>query len=949
MQCNWFARASCFSRSFSSANAIKATPTSFTTCLASRTTLFHRQASSIPSHASPTPSPHQKLTPAKASRASANAIRIALENRDIESAFIVAHAVRASNGSLPAHEGTRKYVTDAAVTFPFAVPARLSMHALLHGLLRQGLVVKAYRHAQLMLQAGIPIRSKTLEIVIEESLAQGHQMQPLRNHEFFLRMKELLPSSHTKDLLHLHPSSAHNPGVRRAITILQAARNYKQARTDRMFGAVIRACLLQGELLAATLIFVAIVKDFAVKDALLKQLHLPTISETPDVEKLALNHFRNLRTVSPGRPGSHLLKDILTSISEVLSREVGDEEDKISRQVALQSLAFLAVILDLRQLPCEASPLIKALYSCPRADNEVWVLVDGRNKRVKAYDYFHAVLKRHIDSLPGYNLRDDASYIKGLKVLDRKLPDWSPSFRLTRPLSRESGNALLHYALRHRFSPLLGNKVIEYLEKDPKHTKVNAITYNTILTAGRVLRAPYMAEEALNAMRRSGNPRFDDRHPSLPVNMDRTDGERDTRFTRALKHLRQDRLKVPPLPNNAQITPDSYTIVAYISYLTATGRPHIVADALFEYLPELAAVSHPSWDNLSRRQVNILKRQSTNECLRRAVAYGPHVFVALLNALYKAGRTGLAERVWFLAKKAERRSWNPYLNRYHPPWVLPVEAYTIMIQVYSREAKKTPLMMAKTLQNESKQIHWSPRQNRFVVGWARYLYRIAEKRQKNLGLSQDEGGKLLSRSSVGRDSALGVYNGMLRAVYHVYASLKKVLRRRGLDEHMAKLDANLQLPAPDPRFFNAMLSITTYHPMMRRRRARTSPAHWRQHIRFANWLYAKFGIPRAFNNVHLKELAQDIVDAGHELPIGVQYLLVGRGGIAMRRGSNAEKQNETEDGNVYKTPWAFSRPSKQLPCGPFMLQTYKRSGLPLGRRPRRTKRYHVVRRGNTGI
>ncbi|THV00588.1 hypothetical protein K435DRAFT_776509 [Dendrothele bispora CBS 962.96] len=944
MQCNWFARASCLSRSFPSQNAIKRFPVS-TVHLKSSGIFCCRQASTSTVSVDASPSPRQPLTPAKASRASAHAIRIALGSRDIESAFIVAHAVRVSNGPLPAHEETPKYVTDVAVRFPFPVPTCLSMHALLHGLLRQGLATKAHRHAQLMMQAGIRLNPKTLEAIIKETLAQGQVVQPLRNREFFLRMKELLPTGKTKDLFHFHPSFVRDPGIRRAITILQAAKNYKQARTDRMFGAVIRACLLQGELLVASLFFVAIVKDFVVKDALLKQLHSPTISETPDIKKSVLIHYGQLKRTTPGRPGDHHLKDILAFINEELSRDIAG--DGTSRQVTLQALAHLAVMLDMRQLPCEASKLIKTLYTCPRFDNKVWVLIGGRKRCINAYEYFHAVLKRQIEALPHHDRRDDKTHSKGLITLDQKLPQWSHSLKLTRSLSLESGNALLHYALRHRFSPLLGNRVIEYLGKDPERNMMDTVTYNTILTSGRVLRAPYMAEQALDAIRRSGNSHYQLRQrPSLPPNMDRTHGERNTRFTRALDHLHQAQLKVP-IPANKIIRADNHTLVAYISYLTSTGRPHMVATLLFDLLPELVTISHPAWGDLTRKRINILRRKYLADGLRRTITLGPHFFVAILNALCKAGKTGLAERVWILAKKAERRSWDPYFNTDHEPWVLPVDAYTIMIQVYSHEAKKTPLKILETLKNESNQIRWTPRQNRFVMGWARYQYKLAQKKHLSRGGEEPIN---LPRSSAGRDSALDVYTSMLRAVYHIYASFKAVLRRKGYVEHTAKLERDLRFPVPDERFFNAMLSITTYHPMMRRRRARTTPAHWRQHLGFANWLYAKFGIPRAFNNLHLKELAQDIVDAGYDLPIGVQYLLVGRGGVTVRSGKAMARSasrgvaRDYLDHGSYRTPWAFTRLSKNVASGPFQLRTHKERGLPFGRRPRRAKRFYAVSR-----
>ncbi|KAF5346949.1 hypothetical protein D9758_010148 [Tetrapyrgos nigripes] len=949
MQCTWFARTSCFCPTFSSIHVLKApSPQKLRACAVP--TLSYRFASSAGTsslnHDASPPATRRQPTPAQASRASANAIRIAMENGDLESAFTVAQAVRVSNGSSAVYEDTPEFDVDTALKFPFPTPPRLPMHALLHGLLRADLSMKAQVHVQRMMQDGIRIRTKTLESVIEETLKLGQRIHPLRDDEFYLRMKTQLPMlSQHGSLLHLYPSFALTPSLQGGIGILQAAKKFKNARTDRMFTSVIRACTLHGELMAAALIFVSFVKDYVVKDTLLKRVHSPPVSRTPKAKKNIYGIYNHLKVVSPGRPGFHQLQNILSSIHRDVLEDIAKDDEtpsEVARQVALQALAYLTMILDWRQLPCEASLLIKTLYRCPRLDNAVWIVVDGRSQRVNAYDYFHSVLKRLLDSLPEYDHRDDIAYLK--KLGDERLEDWSPSLKLTRPLSTESCNALLHYALRHRFSPLLANKVFEYLE-NANPPKRDLVTYNIVLTSGRVLRAPYMVEETIHLLKETSSPVLRIKRPPssrsmergsspfLPVaeppftdlqpqQMDSSIG-RDYRFTRALAHLQQERLKIPhPITD---LGADSYTITAYISYLVATGRSHLVADILFDFLPELAVVNHPSWANLTPKQIQVLKLQSTDECLRRILRYGPHFFVVVLNALYKAGKTGLTERVWLLAKKAERKSWDPTFAEVFDPWLLPVHAYTIMIELYAREAKKTPLKLAETFKKESREIQWAPRQNRFVKGWAKYLLKRATQRQQNL-----------HRFTAGRTRAVGVYSYMLRAVYQIYASFKDILQKNGLIHtdlsQFRKLESSL--PRPDAMFFNAMLSVTTYHPMMRRRRARTTAAHWRQHSRFANWLFAQYGIPRAFNNVYLKEVAQDIIDAGWKLPLGVQYLLIGRSdGLGIRRLKPRKR--------IYMTPWAFqSLPPERRLAGPFSLPTYKERGLPLGRRPAWATRYY---------
>ncbi|KAG7096526.1 hypothetical protein E1B28_003955 [Marasmius oreades] len=902
MRCTWFAKANCVLNALAHSNSQNVSlralssfkrPSSGRTLFSNHYISLPKQPASVayastavlvtssqlPGHIQhhSTSYAEERLSRAMISRSACKAIRIAMEAGEVSSAWLVLHSVRNSQKSNDWGLKARTEQILHGFSFEEPISPRLCAHALLHGLLRLGLRQRAYRLSQQLIADGVRIHGKTLEAVVWGILDASDKPSGL-NGELYIRWKALLP---TRQILQLSPAVSINPSIRCAIQILQAAREHNQQRSERMFSAVIKACLLHGELLAASLVFTAIIKACTLKDS------IPVcVSENTDVQSSiqsveGLTHSKAL--LSLPNPHAGLMVSIVNSITEIISKDKHDNEDDtfhVAFQAALQALANLACLLDWRQLPFgEIACLLQALYSCPKVDNKVWVPSGHPNpQHVRAYDYFHRVLTRLTNHLPSHlNSGRSPPPIHLSKPRSERKSGRLPSAMPV--LDKHSCNSLLHYTLRHRLSLTFAKGVMTYINK--WHSP-NVATLNILVTSGSLLRVPRLAENALKYLRLH----HEDESRALDVPPAQSecfslDPCHRGRFAEALRRLANERHDT--LLESLSVSPqnaDAFTLSAYITFLVSTGRAKLISELLFDLLPELNVVGHRP-NRTTRPEVRQHREALREACLRRVAPYGPYFFVAFLNALRKAGQTGLAERVWLLAKEAERASWVEDIGG-NKPWLLPVHAYTVMIQCYTQDA-------------------------------------LRRRRPTGIKKFQEPVRALLpshKRRRTGH-TAISVYNTFMKNARAVYRQLTK------LHVHDNGVNISLQIPQPDARLFNAMLKIATRHPMMLRRRANTSPTHWEQHIRFTRWIYANLGNPRVYPDVYIEELIADMMEYGFPIPIGLQYLLVRHNPPSMYR----YKPRWTP---LDRGPYVYPRLPKT--ATPFTLPTGKTKGLPLRRR-----------------
>ncbi|KAJ7229147.1 hypothetical protein GGX14DRAFT_510170 [Mycena pura] len=788
--------------------------------------------------------PSLLVKPSKASFAAAQAIRMCIGNGGIADGFFVLNSIRYASHrhqkfsalpfKMPGMTYSRPEFEAAALRFGPNVSQRLSAHALLHGLIRNGLAELAFELAKLMMAEGVALRSVTFESIMETLVSSG-KPRTQRNRELpFASPNPSTPLKHASDVLVLRPSMMADQRTRFALQLLFLARRHRQRRTDNMFKLFMAASLLNGELIIFSLLFGWTCRDWQTAYSLAANLEaIPEddselqSSSQVIASRARLNHLRK-EAIFPDRDS---LESALSVINTILARTADSPTPTHDRLSALQALGNLAGLLDRRQIPFpEIATLLRTMYKCPRVEDEIWIVgLGGCPERIKAHEYFHRVLSKLMHSLPVDQPSHRPPSIAPDALFKGHRYDMLP------PLEVSGYNALLHYALRHRLSPALGEAVLSHMMKKRwEPISPDTATANILLRSGSLLRRYDIATKVLQSM---GTPAFLTKNRSEIV-------PDHTRWGSKLGRMSRETIEVPQLPSSADI----YTLTSYISHLTSTGQPREVNRLLFSVIPELDSTKYPT--NSERREDRRPGRVALLAALHRAITLGPVFFSAILNALHKSGQPALADRVWQLAKTAERCSWT---RRHVPeckPWILGPHAYTTMLNCYGALARRQRPWILKL--HPTKRI--SKRTARHSV-WASFQY---ECQKLPMPMSSHEV-LLLLRRFMGQ-AALDVFRRLvgLRAEYK-----RLPLMRRSFAE---------ELPQPDARFFNAALRVFRPHtPPMQK-------SWYRKRLRDATRiLEAHDVVPENDDwNAPLHEVAEHMVRAGYTLPLGLRYMFVGR-------------------------------------------------------------------------
>lgn len=866
----------------------------------------------VPLHDGESSLPH--LTSAQISRASAQAVR---QCTPADALYIVNSLHFSMYGQLKeealrvldearraARLPLQQHIKFTPIDFGQPVSPRLSAHCFLHMLLRRGHSYQAAKFTKLMIQNGLRIRTFTMESVIKAVSATKREGL-LAHHRAWSHP----PNKYPAHVLTFSQKLFSNPGHEAAFQILRLAREQGQRRSEAMYDNLISACLLQGEIIVAALLFACLVKDWQLRAAARRrnQANAEDASQRQiahdDVRQAALDerlswirkHISWDSIVHAPYPEVVLLKKITHRIEETFNSDPRPDSDDPEVQEALQALAILAAIVEEGNIHFgKISPLLRALYNAPKGNTRVWIYRDKKPVSVRAYTYFHEVLLRLVLSLK------------------------NPSAMTMPPLDTRACNSLLHYSLRHRFSPTLATYVMEYMFNE-RRFRPDIKTFNVLLRSGTTLRREDLSEVAVRIIRRlqgqEGPTAEVNLEPELAIDFP-TPGVHgqilsNSRFTRALDRLRHEVLQVPSIALDPSdlMKADEATVVSYIAHLTAIGQPYIIVKVLFDILPELASVDHPSWGDLPSEERGSPGHRSRRECLERAVILGPRFFSVLLNALSKAGKTGLAERVWILAKHAERASWTQGFLPGVEPWCLPAAAYTSMIQSYANESRKG---LPKQSLDKDGNIVWVPRSKNYVRGWARLVYRGQKTRQ---GERRYQTAKAMANELLRAMMSGG--SAVVRSLIH----LEQVLPN-------GYSSSAVSLPKPDARFFNAALKLFRPTPWMFARRPRTHPARTRRLLRWAQSRFMAAGLKSSHWDPVLQEIAEAMIQTGYPLPPAFRHLFIGRYSPAT--------EHFRPPITLDRLPYLFPRPRHCF--RPHALPTLKSRGLPI--KQSRPKRHH---------
>lgn len=821
------------------------------------------------------------------SRVAAQIVRLSIQEGEFGDALYVVNSACHSMLRDPvqlqeAQEGPSSQPQPIAFGRP--VSPRLAAHAFLHGLVRGGYSLKAQTYARLMIQVGIPIHCKTLEHVVA---CVKVPRSALPRFGPFARVIPRKAAIITQDVLQLQTGTVTDECTRAAVELLQTARTFGQRRTERMYRVLVSTLLMQGEIIVASLLFVMLIKDWEIRK-------VQDSSTDEEVKPEWITHA-HLGVAPPPRsalldalyPDTRNMSKILDTIEAKFARQSDSSSDPTLLPY-IQSLAIFAMLLDTGQMHTHrVASVVRTLYQCPKIEARVWIFRDGQPIQVKAYTYFHNVLRRLVNSLGDH------------------------STRIPPPLSRRAYNTLLSYSLRHRFSPTMASKVVEHMcvKRDPP-IPPDTVTYNILLRSGTLLRQIYIADAALAALRAVGRSSGTDTAaldelitktsspPSNEAEVDVTapcptsdssvDDFEPSNLGAALARLESERLTLPQevaVPT-AAFKANQSTLTSYITHLASTGRPENVVDVLFIILPELNIIDHPATNGVAPRHQSKLSRKLA---LKSAAKHGPYVYGAIINTLTKAGEVGLAERVFILAQQAERASQTPGFADDVVPWRLSIHAYTSMMQGYAFAAhgrlpnyKRSRYHVGSALL--SRDAAWQPKARHFRQGYARYVY---------ITNARASPAKRYTKRQVSRRNAMLLYRSMMsggRALLEmmIVANAKPV---RNSFNKGPRQEPTWFILLPDERFFNAALKLFTP------KGASTGPV----------W------------TPMLHKLARAIVANGYGLPAKYEYLL----------GDRSKLRAATNDrGTIVHRPYAFPPvPHDNTKIG--VLRTVKTRGLPI--------------------
>lgn len=924
-----------------------------TTAMASRPTLS--TAETDPHSLEDTDHQHHQvlasLRPGQVSRATAQAVRLSMQKGKFGDALYLINSLLESHNPNPGDSPRTKLIhsdsqasASAPIDFGQPIPPSLCAHAFLHGLARNGFGDRAATYVETFEECGIRIRSATVAAIIR-SLTTSPQPLPLGSYREQGAIYRLRTNGvDGEHVLRLRSDMVSDTCTQAAVKLLLHARLMGERRMSELYGRMINWLLLQGELIAGALFVVLFIKSLEAQRARAEILDTQANSDAPICSDGGYPFISVERQTwySLPRHVVNLMDAVLDRIDTSMETTSLPKADQDSVGPALQALASFAMLIDTGQLPTnKTAKLIRTLSSCPKTDQYVWIMDRTTDKpvRVKAYPYFHSVLMRLCHSLT------------------KPRPRGQPP---PRPISPSSYNALLFYALRHRLSPDLAAGILSHMCWKVQPTTA---TYNTVLRAGTLLRRRGISNAVLlplrtNGLRSSsvpqesgeGSPRDIEqpdvhrlgqdetwkhlvpfirsapagqkpmsRHKWLSRGIEHKSLVKDALNSKVLKRLSEEPWRVPKsffvgLAGGIDVD----VVTNYILHATAAGKPRVVLDVLFSALPQLAIVQHPTWGCSDDWQPAPLSKAHRRRYLRQAVSFGPKFFTVLLNALAKTKRTGAAERVWLLAKEAEKASWLPNLAPGVEPWCLPVAAYTSMMRCYAEEAKRADKLARRERSRRDdprlqSKTTWIPGSDGTAAeGWAFFVQTVQKIRQWER--------RYYWKRPRGGSAAVLLHQCMVRAGMEVYKSLQ-VMSRRPRPHRTWKGS----FPVPDELFYNEALNLFSRRLGSSPRPRRTTPRYWRSRMRGAWHRFRTRGVKAQNWTPLLQMLVQDLVAAGLPVPAALRVAAVGHMDHVANWSGHARSM-------LARRPYAF--PEARTRFRAHTLPTVKTRGLPLPRRRR---------------
>ncbi|TKY86998.1 hypothetical protein EX895_003675 [Sporisorium graminicola] len=502
------------------------------------------------------------------------------------------------------------------------------------------------------------------------------------------------------------------------------------ARSTASQTALIRAMIASGEPRLAVQTFAAEVRAWWSAHRQVKRPHV-------------LLRRQAALVAGTGKPSSQALREVtraLQELEELLSRvrpdllsQLSDREQQAIRAKRAEyadSLVELIRLVRGGRLPLPFTPsapeIAWILSACCRfeatmllgdaaASTSTLSDVDAaqRRKLQQAAQIIRYYLCEYMQSLPDGQTRSAGNL----------LIDGDPVIRPA--LGAAVYNQLIHYALSVLKSPSMCKEVFQHMtEQRQPPLEPDAVTFNTILRQATTQRYEALARAVLITRRPEQSM-----HAIVPESMTKQEVHSATHSTPQITAsgapsskaasasdapsaeggLRPIRPMIQQI-DTAVVQADSYRLVSLLQYVTASGMflrryrhepGHIGVKELVmriypalnkqRYAPSRGTDPLADAPSFTHRNASAPLRPKANQASRHAIL-NPHVLTATLNLAAKAGKTGLALRIWRLIKRTSLQSalQSPTIDVAPTPWKIPVQAATILMSVLASEAARAP-------------------------------------------------------------------------------------------------------------------------------------------------------------------------------------------------------------------------------------------------------------------
>ncbi|KAG8933341.1 hypothetical protein FRC02_012093 [Tulasnella sp. 418] len=525
--------------------------------------------------------------------------------------------------------------------------------------------------------------------------------------------------------------------TQRAILFVRVARHARQKRTTHMYKRIIDACLIQGEVIVGTLLFVLLVRDWQarqmIKAAEMELGHhdgvdagdsgsegnnlaaqKPTLDQPISLQTFptgllsGINHQSaehiGIHRVELPYPSPTLIPPILNALNLSIS-----QEDQNPRRVSIirtskrsqvassradpvesgEALSHLFHLLRERSLPEVDAHLIRALGDLPEGFPQTINIISPLLAD-EVFDTHESPMPLTVQSGKGQQKKGIPLQAAAHKVLLSLLaePYQDPPEGQPPVLSMRAHTELLSFSLRNSLTDSLGNarKVLRGIVQ--AGLEPNEHVGKIILRTATLQRLDSMGKASLDSIalgleaKKELGEGIDLRVLLLIYALRARWNPHDVSLLSKLRDLQAEMNK--QAEKGQFFWGHSALLHTLIQYLVSNGHADLVVQNLPLLIPSLGS-----------RHLNALDV---------AASYGPSLYIAIFNAIAKLPRrnTGSAERLWHFMKAAERQSWWLFLKHVYQqragleaetaevhgwPWLMSVHGYTLMMKIYAREGK----------------------------------------------------------------------------------------------------------------------------------------------------------------------------------------------------------------------------------------------------------------------